>query len=120
MTYHPRQRRVDPQYYYIVYPAYALKIPAAFEHWSDKYFHHVQRRLHRHTCPRFNPFEGDRSYPWTFAAQLEICRGRPMNFYGQMGQICECGQLLPIMRNIVGCRGRDRDDGPEMSWPQPP
>ena len=43
-----------------------------------------------------------------------------LDLHGDVGQVGEFGQALPVMRRIARARGGDRDDGAEMPGPEPP
>ena len=45
---------------------------------------------------------------------------RVLDLDGDVRQVGEFGQSLPVMRGVVGAFGGNRDNGAEMSGPQPP
>ena len=51
---------------------------------------------------------------------LAKCRTSMLDLDGDMGQVGELGQSLPVMRRLVHPAGCDRDDGAEVSRPKPP
>src|SRR3977135_4611183 len=45
---------------------------------------------------------------------------RVLDLYGDMGQVGEFGQSLPVMRRLAASCGCNRDNGAEMPGPQSP
>ena len=48
------------------------------------------------------------------------CRAGMLHFHGDMGQVGQPGEPLPVMRRLASLGGCDRNDGTEMSRAQPP
>ena len=49
-----------------------------------------------------------------------IGRAGVLNLDGDMRQVGEPGQSLPVMRRLMGIRRRDRHNGAKMPRPEPP